>query len=317
MDFLDKLRTTLSPLRQVPCSLEQTVKTWTLPVSTFTTKNIRLLLYRDCDRRGRKCLYDSHHVIRDKNGKFSYVPSGSSSEMKNLSEYIFGSVPLCSKKATKRFHRFDHKYVWSQVFSPGGRGREPSGESAKSRELTSSTNSDTDAPLELSKTAGNNVSLPNIAIKNCDNIKMSLSLPSRLECHQKTLLGLAIVIETTSENKETLGPYLLSQSSSLEESSDWFASVASKAYRKPNIFVQTLFDFSQEFAGMLYTRLTSPLISTVALSPSWKTLPNLTSELVNLLLRLDTCLCKASERIKLIIVGNSNSRKVPDRKSVV
>lgn len=89
-----------------------------LSLPAFGTENIRLLLFRDCDRRGRKCLYDSHHVIRDQNGKFSYIrPATSRSEMKNISEYIFGCIAL-SNSTTKRFHKFEGKCVWSQVFCP-------------------------------------------------------------------------------------------------------------------------------------------------------------------------------------------------------
>jgi hypothetical protein len=90
---------------------------WKLCLPAFTQNNIRLLLFRDCDRRGRKCLYDSQHVIRDSHGKFSYIPTNSKSEMKNISEYIFGSVPL-SNNNTKRYHKFEGKCVWSQVFCP-------------------------------------------------------------------------------------------------------------------------------------------------------------------------------------------------------
>lgn len=170
--------------------------------------------------------------------------------------------------------------------------------------MTTSTHSaDVESIPENMKTGGNNLSLPNIANRNSENIKSCLSLPSHLEL-QKTLLGLAIVIESNSQNQEMLSSYLQSISTTIEECIDWFSTVASKAYCSPSTFVQTLYNFSQEFKSLLYSRLTMPLISTVELSSNWKALPSISKELINLLLRLDKCNCKTNDRIKLVLVGS-------------
>ena len=87
-----------------------------LPTDTESLPGIklRLLLYRECERRGRKCLYDSNHVVlkelvEPQDGN-SYSSSSSSQlvrksirpnkesikELMEFSEFIFGSVPLAS-----------------------------------------------------------------------------------------------------------------------------------------------------------------------------------------------------------------------------
>jgi len=113
------------------------------------------------------------------------------------------------------------------------------------------------------------------------------------------------MFESCPENKETLGPYLLSISKTLEECSTWFSLIAAQAYATPTTFVQTLFDFSLEFKKVLHSRLVSPLVATPSLVPSWKTLPSLTAELIHLILQYDEFQCRSSERIKIVLLGSS------------
>lgn len=134
------------------------------------------------------------------------------------------------------------------------------------------------------------------------------SLPAKLhESHPKTLLGLGIMVETTPENRQSLGPYLQAISGTIEECSHWFSIIASNAYSSPSTFVPTLYDFTAHFKNLLFSRLSCDLVLPLSLMPNWRSLPPLTTELTQLILQYDQRHCKLTERLKLVIVGGSKS----------
>lgn len=93
----------------------------------------RLIVYRDCDRRGRKILFDSEHVSSD----YVYLKPTDPKLLKQLGEYVFGCVPLASASSSmdlppnfghKRFCKWKLEgqdqpnktmYIWSQIFEMG------------------------------------------------------------------------------------------------------------------------------------------------------------------------------------------------------
>lgn len=98
----------------------------------------RLIVYRDCDRRGRKILFDSEHV----SSSYEYLKPTDPKLLKELGEYVFGSVPLASTSSAldlplsqghKRFckwkldekHETPNKtlYIWSKIFELGSYNR--------------------------------------------------------------------------------------------------------------------------------------------------------------------------------------------------
>lgn len=90
-------------------------------------------MYRDCDRRGRKILFDSDHV----NSDYVYLKPTDPKLLKDLGEYVFGCVPLASSSRTmdlppnfghKRFCKWKLEgpdlpnktlYIWSKIFELG------------------------------------------------------------------------------------------------------------------------------------------------------------------------------------------------------
>lgn len=96
-------------------------------------------MYRDCDRRGRKILFDSDHVRAD----YVYIKPTDPKFLKELGEYVFGCVPLASSSRSmdlpptlghKRFckWKFEEKdqptktlYIWSKIFELGSYNASP------------------------------------------------------------------------------------------------------------------------------------------------------------------------------------------------
>ncbi|CAG7718039.1 unnamed protein product [Allacma fusca] len=337
MEFFDKLRVTLSSPLKSHYSDSRDFKTWTLHAQGLKVDNIRLLLYRDCDRRGRKCLFDSAHVVKDnKTGKFTYIPVTNTGQVKDLSEWIFGCVPL-SSSSTKRFHRWKGNLIWSHTFQAPATG--PRYKTTYSRNVYNgsssclSSNGDLtssgymsgsgidDSSYDHSSTdSSRNWSLPVMNPTGTSDLKMSHSLPSRLEVPvTKTLLGLAIVISTGGDdgdeqlsrdnyNREQVGAYISCMSSTLELSTDWFATVAIQSYMNPPVFVETLYNFCEEYRQLFVSRVTTPLVNINSIPVTIKTLPASFGEFLTLYMTNDLSWIKhyrTPRRCKIVIIAGS------------
>uniref|UniRef100_A0A8D0M5L2 Folliculin interacting protein 1 n=1 Tax=Sus scrofa TaxID=9823 RepID=A0A8D0M5L2_PIG len=74
---------------------------WPLP--EFDPSQIRLIVYQDCERRGRNVLFDSS--VKRKNEDISVSSSRCSSDANMLGEMMFGSVAMSYKGSTLKIHQ--------------------------------------------------------------------------------------------------------------------------------------------------------------------------------------------------------------------
>uniref|UniRef100_A0A4X1UPM6 Folliculin interacting protein 1 n=1 Tax=Sus scrofa TaxID=9823 RepID=A0A4X1UPM6_PIG len=88
---------------------------WPLP--EFDPSQIRLIVYQDCERRGRNVLFDSS--VKRKNEDISVSSSRCSSDANMLGEMMFGSVAMSYKGSTLKIHqiRSPPQLMLSKVFT--------------------------------------------------------------------------------------------------------------------------------------------------------------------------------------------------------
>ncbi|XP_045343980.1 folliculin-interacting protein 1 isoform X3 [Leopardus geoffroyi] len=88
---------------------------WPLP--EFDPSQIRLIVYQDCERRGRNVLFDSS--VKRKNEDISVSGSRCSSDANMLGEMMFGSVAMSYKGSTLKIHqiRSPPQLMLSKVFT--------------------------------------------------------------------------------------------------------------------------------------------------------------------------------------------------------
>ncbi|KAK2502439.1 hypothetical protein MC885_009350 [Smutsia gigantea] len=88
---------------------------WPLP--EFDPSQIRLIVYQDCERRGRNVLFDSS--VKRKNEDTSVSGSRCSSDANMLGEMMFGSVAMSYKGSTLKIHqiRSPPQLMLSKVFT--------------------------------------------------------------------------------------------------------------------------------------------------------------------------------------------------------
>uniref|UniRef100_A0A8W4FHQ8 Folliculin interacting protein 1 n=1 Tax=Sus scrofa TaxID=9823 RepID=A0A8W4FHQ8_PIG len=88
---------------------------WPLP--EFDPSQIRLIVYQDCERRGRNVLFDSS--VKRKNEDISVSSSRCSSDASMLGEMMFGSVAMSYKGSTLKIHqiRSPPQLMLSKVFT--------------------------------------------------------------------------------------------------------------------------------------------------------------------------------------------------------
>uniref|UniRef100_A0A8D2DJG4 Folliculin interacting protein 1 n=1 Tax=Sciurus vulgaris TaxID=55149 RepID=A0A8D2DJG4_SCIVU len=88
---------------------------WPLP--EFDPSQIRLIVYQDCERRGRNVLFDSS--VKRKNEDTSVSSSRCSSDANMLGEMMFGSVAMSYKGSTLKIHqiRSPPQLMLSKVFT--------------------------------------------------------------------------------------------------------------------------------------------------------------------------------------------------------
>ncbi|KAF6280963.1 hypothetical protein mRhiFer1_009329 [Rhinolophus ferrumequinum] len=91
------------------------VFSWPLP--EFDPSQIRLIVYQDCERRGRNVLFDSS--VKRKNEDISVSGSRCSSDANMLGEMMFGSVAMSYKGSTLKIHqiRSPPQLMLSKVFT--------------------------------------------------------------------------------------------------------------------------------------------------------------------------------------------------------
>ncbi|TRY77691.1 hypothetical protein DNTS_004560 [Danionella cerebrum] len=108
-------RNALSPPSK--CSKEDTVFSWSSP--ELEPSQIRLIVYQDCERRGRNVLFDSN--TRKKSAEESMLTASSrgSSDANMLGEMMFGSVAMSYKGSTLKIHqiRSPPQLMLSKVFT--------------------------------------------------------------------------------------------------------------------------------------------------------------------------------------------------------
>ncbi|XP_040827297.1 folliculin-interacting protein 1 isoform X3 [Ochotona curzoniae] len=87
------------------------------PLSEFDPNQIRLIVYQDCERRGRNVLFDSS--VKRKNEDMSVSGSRCSSDANMLGEMMFGSVAMSYKGSTLKIHqiRSPPQLMLSKVFT--------------------------------------------------------------------------------------------------------------------------------------------------------------------------------------------------------
>ncbi|KAM6150548.1 folliculin-interacting protein 1 isoform 3-T3 [Erethizon dorsatum] len=87
------------------------------PLSEFDPSQIRLIVYQDCERRGRNVLFDSS--VKRKNEDTSVSGSRCSSDANMLGEMMFGSVAMSYKGSTLKIHqiRSPPQLMLSKVFT--------------------------------------------------------------------------------------------------------------------------------------------------------------------------------------------------------
>uniref|UniRef100_A0A670YEH0 Folliculin interacting protein 2 n=1 Tax=Pseudonaja textilis TaxID=8673 RepID=A0A670YEH0_PSETE len=85
--------------------------------SGFDLNEIRLIVYQDCERRGRQVLFDSTAVRKTDEKQFQYARPASDVNM--LGEMMFGSVAMSYKGSTLKIHyiRSPPQLMMSKVFS--------------------------------------------------------------------------------------------------------------------------------------------------------------------------------------------------------
>ncbi|KAG8507815.1 Folliculin-interacting protein 1, partial [Galemys pyrenaicus] len=83
----------------------------------FDPSQIRLIVYQDCERRGRNVLFDSS--VKRKNEDISVSGSRCSSDASMLGEMMFGSVAMSYKGSTLKIHqiRSPPQLMLSKVFT--------------------------------------------------------------------------------------------------------------------------------------------------------------------------------------------------------
>ncbi|CAI5766614.1 UDENN FNIP1/2-type domain-containing protein [Podarcis lilfordi] len=100
-----------------PCKepREECVFSWPLP--EFDPSQIRLIVYQDCERRGRNVLFDSSAKRRTEDSSVS--GSRCSSDANMLGEMMFGSVAMSYKGSTLKIHqiRSPPQLMLSKVFT--------------------------------------------------------------------------------------------------------------------------------------------------------------------------------------------------------
>uniref|UniRef100_A0A8C9AV34 Rap guanine nucleotide exchange factor 6 n=1 Tax=Prolemur simus TaxID=1328070 RepID=A0A8C9AV34_PROSS len=91
------------------------VFSWPLP--EFDPSQIRLIVYQDCERRGRNVLFDSS--VKRRSEDISVSGSRCSSDANMLGEMMFGSVAMSYKGSTLKIHqiRSPPQLVLSKVFT--------------------------------------------------------------------------------------------------------------------------------------------------------------------------------------------------------
>uniref|UniRef100_A0A8C0SI23 Folliculin interacting protein 1 n=3 Tax=Canis lupus TaxID=9612 RepID=A0A8C0SI23_CANLF len=87
------------------------------PLSEFDPSQIRLIVYQDCERRGRNVLFDSS--VKRKSEDISVSGSRCSSDANMLGEMMFGSVAMSYKGSTLKIHqiRSPPQLMLSKVFT--------------------------------------------------------------------------------------------------------------------------------------------------------------------------------------------------------
>ncbi|ODM89577.1 Folliculin-interacting protein 2 [Orchesella cincta] len=285
---------------------------------TFPAQDVssRLIVYRDCDRRGRKILFDSDHVSSD----YRYLQPSDPKLLKELGEYVFGCVPLASASSPamdKRFCKWKVEteekttktlYIWSKIFELGSSTAKIG---KQDRPSSASDYSDHSSGYESASSSGKTFSLPLFQQRSSSSssrgggssssspssFPQTRSLPGRIDSY-KTNLALVWILSQTETCSTTI-PFLNLSPLVEKLMLSPLSSITKTSYHNSSHFVTSLKNVSTSLSRDLRDFLSNPHVVNLSLVK-----PPL-GDMVNVKL-----VCKFLELL-LLNMDNSSSSKIP------
>ncbi|CAL8140795.1 unnamed protein product [Orchesella dallaii] len=265
--------------------------------NTFPPQEVRsrLIVYRDCDRRGRKILFDSDHVSSD----YRYLQPTDPKLLKQLGEYVFGCVPLASASSPgmdKRFCKWKVDteegtktlYIWSKIFELG-----PSKSGKTDRPSSASDCSDQSSSGYETTSSGKTFSLPLFQQRpssrgggggssssgySSSSFPQTRSLPGRIDSY-KTNLALVWILSQSSTSSSSSSSISTSTSASTSTSTPFLylsplveklmlsplSSITKSSYHNSSHFVTSLKNVSTALTRDLRDFTSNPHVVNLSL----------------------------------------------------
>ncbi|CAH0558064.1 unnamed protein product [Brassicogethes aeneus] len=247
------------------------------PVSiNFLEEHIRVLLFRECEFKGRKVLFDTNKKTSNNNGNHVTSKEPSNHLPHNqLAEMVFGSVAMGFNSCCFKIHLIQSKsqLMFTQVF-PGPRHREKVRESFSSSSsqcleqnsavfddsATSSTNSSASDQLSnysctseifgdsLSSLSSGNVYKKWLRSNNCLNsgsFGSSKDGASTSSHHRSSKLGFVLIINIPQDNEHYFLDFCMDHISLLESLMHRSRRLIEVAYTKPHTFELSMEEVSK------------------------------------------------------------------------